>query len=155
MSRLTNYQYLYRRQRLRVSWQYRRAEPFTTLSANEQVRLWAYFAPTLDLTDKEAIAHRKLVSRRFSALPQQAGRAYVRVLPRLHPELRSGPVVQERRLKKLRTEVVVHGIRRKDVDVKLLARILVSLASEDRLDVRENEEHHENGTRNEEENLKN
>lgn len=131
MPRLTNVQYLYQRQRLRVSWQRRAAEPFFSLSATEQLRLWTYFGPTQDFTDKEAIAHRKAISERFSALPQQAGRAYVRVLPYLVPEPRSGPVMRERRFKKPKGEVVVFGVRRKEVDIAMLTRALVNLIKED------------------------
>lgn len=145
MPRLTNVQYLYQRQRLRVSWQRRSAAPFSTLSATEQVRLWAYFVPTLKLTDKEAIAHRKMISERFLALPQQAGRAYVRALPYLDPEPRSGPAVREQRVKKPRGEVVIRGAPREKVDVYLLVRALISLANGGQrfLDVRVNEDHHE------------
>ena len=130
MPRLTNAQYLYQRQRLRTSWQHRQAEPFTTLTADEQLRLYVYFAPREEFTDKEAIAHRKLATATYLSLPQQAGRAYVRVLPYLDPE-RSGPVLRERQTKKARGEVVVHASRRDQIDTQKLARALVNMAKED------------------------
>lgn len=131
MPRMTNVQYLYQRQRLRVSWQHRKAEPFASLSATEQLRLWAYFAPTQDFTDKEAITHRKMASERYTSLPQQAGRAYVRVLPYLDPELRPSVGVKIRRIKKPRGQVVVHAVRRERVDTHKLARALVRFARDD------------------------
>jgi len=125
MPRLTNAQYLYQRHRLRVSWQHRKAEPFAALSATEQLRLWVYFAPTQDLTDAEAVAHRKEISGLYASLPQQAGRAYKRVFPYLDPE-RSGPVLPERRTSKPRGPVVVHAVPRDEIDAHKLARVVVN-----------------------------
>ncbi len=126
MPRLTNEQYLYQRNRLRVSWQRRKGAPFASLSANDQLYLYAYFAPTVEATDKEAIAYRKEMSERFPSLPQQAGRAYKRVFPYLDPE-RSGPVLPEKRARKARGKVVIRATRHRDPDAQKTTRALLYL----------------------------
>ncbi len=130
MPRLTNAQYLYQRNRLRVSWQRRKGAPFVSLSANDQLYLYAYFAPTKEATREEAIAHRKAISDHFPSLPQQAGRAYKRVFAYLDPE-RSGPVLPEKRIRKVRGKVVVRAERHHKPDAQKVTRALLYLVETD------------------------
>jgi hypothetical protein len=43
-------------------------------SLQRQWDLHAYFAPTKDLTDREQIEHRRIISKEFPELPARAGR---------------------------------------------------------------------------------
>jgi hypothetical protein len=135
MPRLTIKQYLEQRARLRASWQRRKAEPFASLSAGDQLYLYAYFAPTQEFTDEELLDHRSTITERYPALPQQAGRAYRRALPFLDAPGRPGPPVAEpktRRGKKSRGAVVVNALPRSDTEIqKRLVRLLIRQARDD------------------------
>ena len=124
--RRANEQFLYQRNRLRVSWQRRKGAPFASLSANDQLHLYAYFAPTEDATDKDAISYRKAITERFPPLPQEAGRAYKRVFPYLDPE-RSGPALPEKRARKARGQVVVNADHHRMPDTQKITRALLYL----------------------------
>ena len=78
MSRLSNANYLYQRKHLQADWFDQHGWAFSRLTPTEETDLHAYFAVTKDLTDQEALAHRKAVSVRDQSLPQRAGRAYAR-----------------------------------------------------------------------------
>lgn len=106
--------------------QRRKGAPFASLSANDQLYLYAYFAQTEDAKDKDDIAYRKAISERFPPLPQQAGRAYKRVFPFLDPE-RSGPALPEKRARKARGQVVVNADHHRKPDTQKITRALLYL----------------------------
>jgi len=75
MPRLTHDEYRNRRVHLRADWLHG-APTAGSLTAAQQEALDAVYAPEQDLTDREAIAHRKVILRTRPELTRAAGLAY-------------------------------------------------------------------------------
>lgn len=93
MPRLTPQDYLARRQFLMELWFDRDGGPFAVVPTSMQRDLHDFFAPSEGLTDNEALAHRKGMTKASPSLPQKAGRAYEAVLA--HQEGRPNKTVEE------------------------------------------------------------
>ena len=49
------------------------------MTYDDQMTLHQFFAPTKNLTDRVAIAHRQSVAKQHPSLPQRAGKIYVQI----------------------------------------------------------------------------
>ncbi len=78
MPRLTSNQYLIERDFLTDLWQEVRPV-YAFLTYDDQMTLHQFFAPTKNLTDRVAIAHRQSVAKQHPSLPQRAGKIYVQI----------------------------------------------------------------------------
>jgi hypothetical protein len=76
MPRLTFHEYLKHRQFLFQQWEEQEAATFADLPLQQQLDLHDYFAPSVPLTDQQAVRHRDEITEAFPSLPQKAGRAY-------------------------------------------------------------------------------
>jgi len=127
--RLTNSQYLQQRKTLQMDWFQDGAWTFSSLESLDEMELHAYFAPTKDFTDEQAIAHRNDVSRQNPSLPQQAGHAYARALRYLGKRPVPQPSVKasKQRSGTKGGAIAIRTIRNPDPDIKGLAQYLVQL----------------------------
>lgn len=147
MSRLANEEYLYQRNRLRVSWFEHGGFAFARLNSQEQMDLHDYFAPSKDLSDEELIAHRVAIAEAFPSLPQKAGKAYQEITAHLEqPKLPPTPLpnrAARRRPTRGPRHVIVRTVRRPEVDVYKLSRALLALAKAEMVkqDAKEAEDH--------------
>jgi hypothetical protein len=127
--RLTDSAYLKKRNLLVKSW---RDAPCSRLDAMDQYALHRYFAPTKDLSDREALERRRAVTAKLPSLPQEAGKAWAcfeaaRAAPApVHVAVPYG----RRRGKNQDFEVRVSAVLRPDVDFKRLARVLLDIVRE-------------------------
>jgi hypothetical protein len=131
MPRLTNTDYLDIHHKLRACWL---SQPhqmlFAMLEPHEQWSLHYYFKPACDMTDAELLEHRKSITAEYSSLPHRAGRAFAQLcrineeLARRQTEARDGSGRQTQPSDPPR----VYGLVRPEVDVEMLARVLVEMA---------------------------
>jgi hypothetical protein len=137
MPRLTNRDYLIIRHFLARLWDENDGAAFANLPGYAQRELHDYFAPTADLTDAEAIAHRVAMTKAFPALPQSAGRIFAALRASL--EGRPNQIVDRYReatttpytvAGKSRT-IRVSAVSRPKVDVHYLTMALLQLARDD------------------------
>ena len=82
MARLTDASYLEQRRALVEDWQ-SGGHGFTLNSALEQLTLHEHYRPAENLSDHEALAHRRKVGKETPSLPQRAGKAYMNRLKAL------------------------------------------------------------------------
>jgi hypothetical protein len=132
MSRLTDTVYLNQRNQLRGDWFDHRGWTFSRLEPIEEMDLHAYFAPTKDLTDEQAIAHRREASKRDPSLPQRAGRAFARASEYLgkYPELQPSASFVKTQTGP-RGEIIVHSVLRPELDVSKLVLALMRLQEDE------------------------
>lgn len=102
------------------------------------MELHHFFAPTDDFTDEQTLAHRAAVTSQYPSLPQSAGRAYANALTYLGtapPPLSSPPSAAkppEARHRPVRGgRIIVKTVRRPEIDVHKLIRILEQLRRDD------------------------
>ena len=134
MPRLTNKDYLSQRQFLVDVW---KASPglFSVLSYNQQLDLHGFYAPYRDLTDTEAITHRRQVTADHPSLPNSAGKLYVRffthvqqVQERLQqqpPQLATSKAPTPRTG---RRNIQVRALARPEPDLQKVAKALLEVA---------------------------
>ncbi len=129
MPRLSVKTYINQHRQLRTSWLHFKGAAFAPLTPVEQLRLWTYYAPTLDSTPDELLEHRHKVTAQYKLLPQLAGRAYQRVLP----YLQKPPAAESAKPKRGRRSgtVVVRSVQRAEVDSALLGRAIDGLVEND------------------------
>lgn len=136
MPRLTSRDYLVHCQFLREQWEEHGAA-FADLPMQEQRDLHDYYAPTIPLTEKEALAHRTAMTRAFPSLPQKAGRAYQAVQAAIDGA--PNQIVDSYRDATTTTEMIggkhrslrVTGVARPKVDHYRLARAILNLERQD------------------------
>ena len=122
--RLTNQSYLQQRTHLRECWIGRRAL-YGKLTASQQWDLHAFFRPTEDFTDDEAIAHRVHLSKVRPSMPHRAGKAY-----RAFEEVERAAVPARAGTRSRTSDKVIHvrSVVRPEPDfAKLVRGLMVSL----------------------------
>jgi hypothetical protein len=161
MPRLTDDQYLYLHRSLRTLWLHDHAV-FRVVSQLDQRRVHDYFRPDERLSEKDLLEHRQRITEKYPSLPQQAGRA----LARIHEDAAVLAVYQTRlarepqpvKVKPQRTKPVPYGTRRNlivrpvikpNVDMRGLARTLLSLAQDPEFIARWNDPNFEDTLRKE------
>lgn len=121
MPRLNNARYLSQRRALAIPWG-ANTQVFGFLGYLDQRHLHDYFRFSENLSDAEAIKHRRLVSAARPSLPQCAGRALARL-----SQQRSA---RESSVDTRRGGLVVAGVVAPTIDVDRVAQVLVNLALE-------------------------
>lgn len=137
MPRLTTRDYLTIRRFLIELWNENDGQAFGVLPGYAQRDLHDYFAPTVPMTDRDALAHRKQMTRAFSSLPQKAGRDFEALCASL--ERRPNQMIDRYRAKTARTFKVggktrtirVAVVSRPQIDTHYLANALLQLVRED------------------------
>lgn len=135
MPRLTNREYLARRELLKDAWRLFQGV-YVAVSYNQQMAVHAFFQPSKDLTDEEALEHRRTITVEEPSLPNRAGKGYLGIERaayelhrRLEKEPSQDPTLPVRLPKNMRT-IKVAPIARPEVDVERLAEALLDLAEE-------------------------
>ena len=137
MPRLTTRDYLTIRHFLIDLWNENDGQAFAVLPGYAQRDLHDYFAPSVPMTDHEALDHRKQMTKAFPALPQKAGRDFEALRASL--EGRPNQMVDRHRAKTTRTFKVggktrtirVAAVSRPQIDTHYLAKALLQLVKED------------------------
>lgn len=137
MPRLTTRDYLTIRHALIDLWNENDGQAFGALPGYAQRDLHDYFAPTVPMTDRDALAHRKKMTKAFPSLPQKAGRDFEAL--RANLEGRPNRLVDRHHAKTTRTHKVggrtriirVAAVSRPAIDTHYLAKALLQLLKED------------------------
>lgn len=137
MPRLTTRDYLTIRHSLIDLWNDNDGQAFGVLPGYAQRDFHDYFAPTVPMTDREALDHRKQITEAFPALPQKAGRDFEALRASL--EGRPNQMVDRHRAKSTRTFKVggktrtirTAAVSRPRIDTHYLANALLQLVKED------------------------
>ncbi|MCS5735102.1 hypothetical protein [Herbiconiux daphne] len=137
MPRLTSNDYLSTRSALFQLWTATDGFVFAVLSGHAQRDLHDYFAFTVPMTDREALAHRTAMTKAFPSLPQTAGRAFQAVNAHVngqpnqmvdrHLEQSTVTVEHAGKTRKIRALGVAHP----KVKLDLLARATVRFIQDD------------------------
>lgn len=101
----------------------------STLTPREQSYLHTYFRPTESLAASDLLVHPSLISKQQPSLPQAAGRT----LKKLERHV-TAPVAVTAGSSRGRRRVVVHPVARPKPDVDLMARALLRIAEDLKLD---------------------
>ncbi len=135
MPRLTNKDYLSIRNELRRCWlDY--YQGFAEISPLEQITLHAYFGPSVEATDHEALAVRKLVTEQMPSLPHKAGRAWRNfrraksAWASAHYQVVDPNEKSPRKVPKQVRDISARAVMRPGPDIPRLARILVGMVAE-------------------------
>ena len=136
MPRLTTRDYLTIRYFLIGPWNENDRQAFGVLPGYAQ-HLHDYFAPSVPMTDREALDHRKQMTKSFPSLPQKAGRDFEALRASL--EGRPNQMVDRHRAKTTRRFKVggktrtirIAAVSRPKIDTHYLAKALLQLAKED------------------------
>lgn len=137
MPRLTTRDYLTIRRFLARLWDEDDSQAFAALPGYAQRDLHDYFAPTVSMTDRDALAHRKQMTKFFPSLPQKAGRDFEALRSSL--EGRPNQIVDHHRAESTRTvkaagrmrTIRVGAVSRPKIDTHYLAKALLQLVKED------------------------
>lgn len=137
MPRLTTRDYLAIRHFLIDLWNENDGQAFGVLPGYAQHDLHDYFAPTVPMTDHDALAHRKQMTETFPSLPQKAGRDFEALCASLGG--RPNRMVDRHRAKTTRAFKVggrtrtirVAAVSRPQIDTHYLAKALLQLVKED------------------------
>jgi len=134
MSRSTNSKYLQTHHPLKRLWQHA-TSAYDRLTPTEQWQLHDYFRPSKDLTDAELLAHRAAISKERPTLPQQAGKALVKLQgAAAHVALRGVRMRKQPKAAKYargkRGQIQVYGVVKPELDLKALARALLGIAQD-------------------------
>lgn len=137
MPRLTTRDYLTTRHFLTQLWDQANGDDFAALPGHAQRDLHDYFAPTVPMSDRDALTHRKMMTKAFPSLPQKAGRAVEALRASL--EGRPNQMVDRRRTKRTRffkvggkrRAIRIDGVSRPQIDTHYLAKALLQLVKED------------------------
>ena len=138
MPRLTSRDYLIHRQFLCEQWEEHDGVAFADLPMQEQRDLHDYYAPTIPLTEKEALTHRSEMTKAFPSLPQKAGRAYQAIhaaidgTPNQIVDIYRDATTTVEMIAGKRRSLRVTGVARPKIDHYRLARAMLNL---ERLDV--------------------
>lgn len=137
MPRLTNRDYLTIRHFLVRLRKQDHGDSFEVLPGYAQRELHDFYAPTVFMTDEDAVAHRAAMTKAFPALPQSAGRAFEALRASLedrpnhmvdrHLESATGTFTVGRTPRQMR----LLGLSRPQIDPFYLARAFVRLSKED------------------------
>lgn len=132
MLRFTDTTYVKQRRALVEDWE-RGGHSFILLGYMDQLTLHEYYRPAEQLTDHEALAHRRRAGHESPSLPQRAGKIYALLLreiatweaqkaqPQTHPPVQR---VGRKRIYNIR----VRGLARPKPDYDKLARALLEHA---------------------------
>lgn len=137
MPRLTSRDYLTHRQFLCQCWEERDGVAFADLPYQQQLDLHDYFAPSIALTDREALTHRTAMTKAFPSLPQKAGRAYeamcaaIEGTPNRIVDTFSSETTTVELIAGKRRSLRMTGIARPKVDHYRVARALLNLERHD------------------------
>ena len=131
MPRTTNKQYLTYRHWLVAAWN-DEAHYYHYLSPTAQWHLHGYFRPSEQLTTEQSLEHRKQVSAEWPALPQQAGRAFKKILRIYLADQATPPPEPPAKPFKHRkvTNVIALPLVKPKPDPEKLARALIAVARE-------------------------
>lgn len=132
MPRLTDKEYLSRRDFLVDAWKLF-PSIYSALSYNQQMELHAFFQPTKELTDEEAIEHRRTITTQHPSLPSRTGKSFKlaeaqakRLQQQLEHESPQDPTKPVRMpVPRGKQHITVYGLARPKVDVKELAEALL------------------------------
>ncbi|MFK4728277.1 hypothetical protein ROT00_01180 [Agromyces mediolanus] len=137
MPRLTTRDYLTIRHFLIDLWNENDGQAFGELPGYAQRDIHDYFAPTVPMSDRDALAHRKQMTKVFPSLPQKAGRDFEALRASL--DGRPNQMVDRHRGKTTRAFKVggktrtirVAAVSRPQIDTHYLAKALLQLVKED------------------------
>jgi hypothetical protein len=143
MPRLTNKQYLARRAFLAKIWQ----SAFIMLDPGQQQALHAYYQPTKDWTNEEALAHRQAVTKRRPSLPAQTGKYFNQLCDWMDDAAEqaakqpaTSPVPQVRVPAGKRGPLRVRSLMKPEPDARLVAFALIDFVKEQqKLEVEEHQ----------------
>jgi UDP-N-acetylmuramyl pentapeptide synthase len=130
MPRLTNSDYLRIRHFLIHLWDQDDGDDLITLPSYAQRDLHDYFAPTVDMPDRDAVVHRKRMKKDFPSLPQSAGRAF-EGRPNLLVDRHLKAVTRVHKVGRRQQSIRVLGVSRPKIDTHYLAKALLQLVRED------------------------
>ncbi len=123
MPRLSNSDYLYSRSEL-LALLNEKIPIQVHFSYSDQMVLHAYFVPTMQINDEEALAYRKVISKENPSLPNRAGKLMKRVAALRSIDWsrtpRSNGIGPSRRL-------VVQSLVRAEPDIEKIAGTLIAL----------------------------
>jgi len=137
MPRLTSRDYLTHRQFLRQYWEERDGAGFADLPLHYQRDLHDYYAPSVPISEKQALRHRAEITKAFPSLPQKAGRAYQAI--RAAKDKTPNMIAETHRAKTTSNVVIagkersirIAGIAKPEIDHYRLARAMVNLMTAD------------------------
>ena len=135
MPRLTNKDYLLQRTFLLDAWNHFPGV-FSYFTYNEQLERHAYFAPSKELSDQEAIAHRQQVTHDHPSLPHRAGKLYARLHKQASAErdrlahTPATPLITKSKRTAGQRRIAVGAVARPEPDLRKLALALLGLARE-------------------------
>lgn len=137
MPRLTNRDYLTIRHFLTRLWDQDNGHSFAVLPGYAQRELHDFYAPTIYMTDEDAVAHRKAMTKTFPSLPHSAGRAFEALRASL--EDRPNLMLERHRAARAHTFKVagkprtirLDTVSRPKIDEYYLTKALMQLVKED------------------------
>lgn len=137
MPRLTNRDYLTIRHFLTRLWDQDDGHSFAVLPGYAQRELHDFYAPTVYMTDEDAVAHRKAMTKTFPSLPHCAGRAFEAL--RANLEDRPNLMIERHRVAQTHTFKVagksrtirLDTVSRPKIDEYYLTKALLQLVKED------------------------
>jgi hypothetical protein len=137
MPRLTPRDYLIQRHFLCDLWGAGHGGSFAVLPLQQQLDLHDFYAPSIPITEQQALTHRVEITESFPSLPQTAGRAF----KALHDHIDDKPnQIIDSHLAKVTTTAQIGGKRRTlrvlgvanpQIDHYRLARALLALSTAD------------------------
>lgn len=137
MPRLTANDYLTNRAFLRNQWIAGDGAAFADLPLLEQRDLHDYYAPSVPMTEREALTHRSEMTKAFPSLPQTAGRAFQAIsaaidgMPNQIVDAHRDATTTIELIGGKRRSLRIAGIARTEIDHYKLARALVNLSKAD------------------------
>ena len=129
MPRLTNQQYLKYYQSLSRLW-HEDPHTFSYIRPIDQRRLHEYFQLSKDMTSATLLEHRKAVTKKYSSLPHEAGRALAKLdaATAAKAEERAQPrATVKRPVGSRRGKIIVSGVLKPEVDLHKLSRVMTSI----------------------------
>lgn len=129
MPRLTNYDYLNRRDLLSKLW-LQSSSAYGVLSPTDQRALHDYFATTDEFTEDQLLHHRKNVTKIDPSLPNRAGKAFSQLIERL-------AINGEPQVEPARSGVTVRAIMNPKLDIPKLAQLLIRQVEDSALEGKE------------------
>lgn len=134
---MTDKEYLVRREFLVDAWNFFRGV-FTAVSYNQQLEVHRFFQPYKELTDEEALVHRKKISAEEPSLANRAGKLYLLIeaeAHRLRSQLENEPPQDPTKRVRVGThrgnrEVRVVPLAKPKVDAMKMAEALLTLVDD-------------------------
>lgn len=129
MPRLSDIDYIRNHLALRNEWVARDANAFAYITPTDQFAIHDYYEPSLELDAIQLITHRRAITAKSPSLPQQAGKAFVRIQPFLDmPPPASRPARKGHRKRDYQIRIL--SVVNPHIDPEKIAKILVQMMME-------------------------